>query len=277
MIEDLIRISNLASTEILDVYDSDFAVSTKSDRSPVTQADVRAHAVIVHELAKIDSTIPVISEEDEIPEFSRRREWRRYWIVDPLDGTREFVERVGEFTVNIALIEDGKPSIGVVNVPTRRCVYSGDVTKQDAFRHTVHGNTRITTRMLQSNTVTLVESRHNKTPSNDRLSDFLNKQGKTVRRESVGSSLKICKIAEGEADLYVRFGPTSEWDLAAAHAVLKAANGNLRLLDGSHMLYNQKESLLNTSFFACGAAPDDWAEQIRTALPELKDAEAKHS
>lgn len=270
MIDDLVRIAELAAQEILNIYNSDFDVQTKSDKSPVTRADIAAHKVIANELRKLDPTIPILSEEATVPEFSIRKSWQRYWLIDPLDGTRNFVERNDEFTVNIALIQDGMPSLGVVGVPTLDCLYTGDVAARSAVKRTCETMQSITTRKKPGASATLVESRHNTTPANDVIADYLaDKQQVSVDRAQVGSSLKICVIAEGRADLYVRMGPTSEWDIAAASAVLTAANGDLRMLDGSTKKYNDQESVLNPSFFACGDDPDYWTEVIGDALPNL--------
>ncbi len=270
MIDELVRISNLASREILNVYNSKFTVGTKSDESPVTQADIRAHDVIVRELTLLDSSIPILSEEEEIPHFSIRRKWKQYWLVDPLDGTRDFVDRNGEFTVNIALIEDGKPRLGVVNVPTKRTVFGGDCVGRKAFVRSTESTRTIVSRKIDLGALVLVESRHNTTPHNDRFTEYLTQSGRKITRENVGSSWKMCRIAEGSADFYLRCGPTSEWDLAAAHAVLGAAGGDLRLLDGSPVRYNQKASLLNPSFFACGDSPKFWTAELSAAFPQLK-------
>ncbi len=266
MIDELVRISNQASRDILEVYNSDFAVRTKTDDSPVTQADLRAHETIVRELAMLDVAIPIVSEEGTFPDFSTRQQWKEYWLVDPLDGTRDFVERNGEFTVNIALIQGDRPALGIVNVPTRGCVYVGDCINSKAFVRNSTGQLSISSRTNDSHELVLVESRHNASRGNDLFADHLRRKGKRVVRESAGSSLKICRVAEGSADFYLRCGPTSEWDLAAAHAVLHAAGGNLRMLSGAPLLYNQKQSLLNPSFFACGDSPDYWTAELNAAL-----------
>ncbi|MCY4143469.1 MAG: 3'(2'),5'-bisphosphate nucleotidase CysQ [Gammaproteobacteria bacterium] len=269
MIDELVRISNLASREILDVYNSEFTVHRKSDESPVTQADLRAHDVIVRELTLLDPSIPILSEEERIPGPRVRRKWKQYWLVDPLDGTRDFIDRNGEFTVNIALIEDGKPNLGVVNVPTEEIVYSGDCVGHKAIVQSTETRRTIVSREVDLSALVLLESRHNTTPNNDRFTEHLVQSGRKVMRENVGSSWKICRIAEGSADFYLRCGPTSEWDLAAAHAVLRAAGGHLRLLSGAPLHYNQKESLLNPSFFACGDSPDFWATELNAALSSV--------
>ena len=268
MIEEMVRIAEVAAQEILDVYNSNFEVKSKSDDSPVTQADLAAHRSIVQELRKLDSSIPILSEESNVPDFNDRKSWQHYWLIDPLDGTRNFVERNDEFTVNIAFVQDGMPSLGVVGVPTLDCVYTGDVAARSANKRTCGTTQSISARKRSESRATLVESRHNTTPANDVIAGYLvEKHQMSVDRTQMGSSLKICVIAEGNADLYLRVGPTSEWDIAAASAVLLAANGDLRMLSGTPKKYNEQESVLNSSFFACGDDPDYWTRVIADMLP----------
>lgn len=270
MIEELVRVAEIAGQEILKVYNSNFDVKSKSDQSPVTRADLLAHKAIVQELRQLDSSTPILSEEASVPEFRMRKSWQRYWLIDPLDGTRNFVERNDEFTVNIALIQNGLPSLGVVGVPTLDCIYTGDVADRCALKRSRGTKHSIKTRKKPETRATLVESRHNTTPANDVIADYLvDKHQMSVDRTQMGSSLKICVIAEGQADLYLRMGATSEWDIAAASAVLIAANGDLRMLGGIPMKYNEKENILNSSFFACGDDPDYWTRVIADALPNL--------
>ncbi|MCY3883823.1 MAG: 3'(2'),5'-bisphosphate nucleotidase CysQ [Gammaproteobacteria bacterium] len=270
MIEDLVQVARIAGREIISIYNSNFEIQTKSDQSPVTRADLTAHAAIMRELHHLDPSIPVLSEESASPVFSTRRSWKRYWLVDPLDGTKNFVERNDEFTVNIALIENGMPLLGVVGVPIHDCVYTGDVAAGVAMKHIDGHKASINSRRLQTNYATLLESRHNTTSENDLVANHLVRRYRTsVKRTQMGSSLKICTIAEGKADLYLRIGATSEWDIAASSAVLTAAGGDLRLLNGTPKRYNQQDSVLNASFFACGDKPDYWTSVICDALPDL--------
>ena len=257
----LIHLAAAAGREILDVYDTPFDVTTKDDASPLTEADLRAHRVIVDGLHDLTPDVPVISEEAEPPPFEVRRHWQRYWLVDPLDGTKEFVSRNGEFTVNIALIEAGEPVLGVVGVPVRGHIYVGDCHANEAFR--LSGPTRepIKTRVLKPGTLTVVASRRH---GGARLADYLDKLSESfeISRRPVGSSLKFCLLAEGEADLYPRLGPTSEWDVAAAHAVLLAAGGAVMQIDGSPFRYNTKESFLNPDFVAVGDQGYAWQAHL---------------
>ena len=261
MLDDLISITRLAHKEILDVYDSNFNVDTKTDNTPITDADRRANEVILEGLTKLDSSIPILSEEESIPEFEIRRRWCKYWIVDPLDGTREFTERHDEFTVNIALIEQGIPKLGVVGMPTQDVVYTGEVDRALALRHTPDDVVSIS-KSQPSEPIRMMMSRHYATTQNQRIIDFLVSLGNTVEVAVVGSSLKMCYIAEGLADIYVRFGPTNEWDIAAADAVLNAGGGGIYLLDGRRKVYNQSESTLNPAFFACSSRPGKWSDII---------------
>ena len=258
MLSELIAITRRAHREILEVYNSNFIVDAKSDNTLITEADRRAHDVIVEGLAKIDPSIPVLSEEGEIPPFEERRNWDRLWIVDPLDGTREFAKRNDEFTVNIALIEKGKPNLGVVGIPTKDIVYSGDVHDTVALRHNADDVSPISTAQT-SDAIRMTTSRHSTTLQNQQIIDYLVSIGRRVQVKPVGSSIKMCDIAEGRADIYVRFGLSHEWDIAAAHSILIAAGGGLYSLDCTQKEYNAAESTLNSAFFACGSNPEEWS------------------
>ena len=257
----LIDIVKAAGDAVLDVYAGDFEVEIKADDSPLTQADRRAHRIIVDGLRTLAPEVPVISEESEPPPFAERRHWRKYWLVDPLDGTKEFVDRNGEFTVNVALIDAGEPVFGVVGVPAKGCLYVGDCRSGIAWREDDHGRTPLRTRALSAGTITVVASRRHGVR---RLDGYLKALAETfdLRRVHLGSSLKFCVLAEGGADLYPRLGPTSEWDIAAAHAVLSAAGGTVRRFDGGPILYNAKESFLNADFFASGDPEYPWHDRL---------------
>lgn len=266
--EQALTVARDAGRAILDVYDGDFAVETKADQSPLTAADMAAHRVIAAGLGGAGDeeyetpTLPVISEEGGLPEFSVRKDWGRYWLVDPLDGTKEFVKRNGEFTVNIALIENGHPLLGVVHAPVLRRSYVGvlDEGLKEAWRYDeAKGQiTRraICTRHVDEAALTLAVSRSHASPAVEALLARL----PPVAATSVGSSLKFCLVAEGAADAYPRFGPTSEWDSAAAQAVLEAAGGAVQRMDGTRLSYNQKVSVLNPDFIAIGDTQWRWAD-----------------
>lgn len=264
--QSLIDIVRRAGDAILEVYETDFDVDTKDDRSPLTQADLAAHRIIAEGLAAVAGDVPLLSEESVPPGFDTRRQWRRYWLVDPLDGTKEFINRNGEFTVNIALIEDCQPVFGVVGVPAQNLVYTGDTQQRSALRHDAEGVQELRGRaMKEDSELVVVASRSH---GGERLENYLARLGErfaAVSRTPVGSSLKLCILAEGKADLYPRLGPTSEWDIAAAHAVLQAAGGDVWAVDGNPIEYNRKESFLNPEFFAVADATYPWREQ----LPEV--------
>jgi 3'(2'), 5'-bisphosphate nucleotidase len=250
----VLEIASAAGRAIMDVYESDFAVELKDDRSPLTQADRAAHRIIVAGLAALPERLPVLSEESAGDEIDERRSWSRYWLVDPLDGTKEFIKRNGEFTVNIALIEDHAPVLGVVVAPALAAAYTG-AAGAGAFKHSGGTVRPIRVRRPAALPLRVVGSRSHASPA---LTAFLDALG-PHELKPMGSSLKICLVAEGEADLYPRLGPTSEWDTAAAQAILVAAGGGMMDLDGRPLAYNAKESLLNPLFFAFG---DDLRDRL---------------
>ncbi|MCB1685682.1 MAG: 3'(2'),5'-bisphosphate nucleotidase CysQ [Pseudomonadales bacterium] len=258
----VIALVERAGTAIMDVYRTDFDVQTKDDASPLTRADLAAHNIIARGLAELTPEIPLFSEESAVPEFSRRQGWTRYWLVDPLDGTREFVNRNDEFTVNIALIDDHKPVFGVVGVPAQGVVYTG-IPGQGAFRHASGTRSEIGgCRRDESAPLVVVASRSHGGERLERYLAALAAEFGAVERTPVGSSLKLCILAEGRADLYPRLGPTSEWDIAAAHAVLAAAGGRVWAADGSALEYNRKDSVLNPEFFAVADAAYPWERRL---------------
>jgi len=254
-----VAIAERAGDAILDVYNTAFDVTHKDDESPLTQADVAAHQIILQGLSTLEPEMPMISEESSPPVYSIRSSWPRYWLIDPLDGTREFVKRNGEFTVNIALIEQHNPIIGVVHAP---------VTGETWFASDGNGAWK----QQRGETAHSIESRHRKQDEpliiiksrshpGERLQAFLDKVG-PHDSFPLGSSLKMCSIAEGNADLYPRLGLTSEWDTAAAHSVLREAGGEITDTDMKPLQYNTKDSLLNPEFFACSRDTRDWSQYL---------------
>jgi 3'(2'), 5'-bisphosphate nucleotidase len=246
----VIDIAKLAGEEILAVYrQGPITSEKKADDSPLTQADLRSHRRIVAALGALSPRLPVLSEESAAADFLERRSWQRFWLVDPLDGTKEFLSRNGEFTVNIALIDADTPVLGVVQVPTRACAYAG-ARGLGAQRIAADGTSRaIRVQVPASPTLRVLGSRSH---GNDLLAPLLAKLG-PHELLSVGSSLKFCLIAEGAADFYPRLGPTSEWDTAAGQAVLEAAGGTIRRLDdGTPLRYSGSEDFLNPYFAAYG-------------------------
>lgn len=245
LIPGLLDITRRAGEAILDVYRTDFAVQYKGDNSPVTEADMAAHHIIVEGLKQLTSDVPILSEEAADIPWQIRRQWYRYWLVDPLDGTREFLGRSGEFTVNIALIEAGRPILGVVGVPVTDDFYWGG-KRIGAWHQNHYGPVRRLNVVVPGSTPRVLASKNH---LNEETRAYIDTLG-PVELVQAGSSLKICRIAEGKADLYPRLGPTSEWDTAAAHAVLLGAGGQISAEGGEPLLYNLKESLLNPCFIA---------------------------
>lgn len=253
LINAITRIAVDAGDEILRIYQSDFAVQAKDDNSPLTEADLAAHRCILAGLTALIPEVPVISEESAIAPHAERRRWQRHWLVDPLDGTREFVKRNGEFTVNIALIENGAPVAGVVHAPALKLTYTA-ARSLGSFRGLRGERVAIRTRPLPARPRFLVSRSHR----DPKLDAFLSRMP-THDADSVGSSLKFCRIAEGSGDLYPRLGPTSEWDTAAAQCVLEVAGGAvLKLPEFSALDYNGKDSILNPEFIAIGDPRIDW-------------------
>ena len=257
-IQPIIQISRQAGEAILEIYQKDFAVEKKSDQSPLTQADLAAHHIIVDALRKLTPQLPVLSEESAQIPFSIRRQWPSYWLVDPLDGTREFVKRNGEFTVNIALIDQGQPVLGVVHVPVTQHAYFG-ATEKGAFLQ--KGEAAPTAIAVNSSCKTPVRVAGSRSHAGDSLRRFLDNLGEH-EIVSMGSSLKLCLVAEGKADIYPRLGPTSEWDTAAAQAVVEAAGGQVTDIRGQRLSYNQKDSLLNPYFLVFGDSEIDWKSYL---------------
>lgn len=247
----VVDLARRAGHEILAVYGTDFTAGRKADASPITEADLRAHRLIVGELALLDPALPILSEES-VEEFAdARRGWSRYWLVDPLDGTKEFVSRNGEFTVNIALVDEGEPVFGVVHVPVSGRTYWGARGAGAWSESDAEPRRPLRVRSPAMTPLHVVGSRSHGHPA---LAERLDRLGAHVLH-AVGSSIKLCLVAEGKADLYPRLGPTSEWDIAAGHAVVAAAGGKvLSLADGHPLRYNQRDTLLNPDFVAGGDA-----------------------
>jgi len=254
LIEPIVALARDAGDAILEVYATDFAVQSKDDESPLTQADLASQRRIVAGLRAQKSALPIISEESGLPDFDVRSGWDRYWLIDPLDGTREFVNRNGEFTVNIALIADGRPVLGVVHVPVQGRTYIGCEGFGAERRVDGEASQKIHVAATSASPVRVVGSRSHRGAS---LDAFIDRLG-DCELVPMGSSLKFCVVAEGRADVYPRLGPTSEWDTAAAQAVLEQAGGSVVTLDGKPMKYNQKDDILNPHFMAIGATDHDW-------------------
>jgi len=250
----LVDISRRAGLAILEWYDGDMGIIQKADDSPLTNADLASHKLINEDLTRLWPEIPVLSEESAVIPWETRQKWQQYWLVDPLDGTKEFINRNGEFTVNIALIRDHQPVMGVVHVPVTDISYYGAL-ETGAWRQNGSMNAAvINVRRPTADPAVIVGSRSHANPE---LASQLDKLG-PHELTSMGSSLKFCRVAEGLADFYPRLGPTSEWDTAAAQAVVEAAGGKVVKIDGSPLAYNCKDVYLNPHFFVFGDAARDW-------------------
>ena len=255
---EILKISCLAGDRILEIYETDFSVENKSDNSPLTAADMAAHNTICEQLTKLTPSIPILSEESSHINFSDRQKWNQYWLVDPLDGTREFIKRNGEFTVNIALIENHCSIMGVIHIPVTGISYTAAINN-GAYKYEANGNkTRKIIRQTIDDAITIAGSRSH---GNEQLQAFINSLP-NPEVLSVGSSIKFCLVAEGTADIYPRFGLTSEWDTAAAQAIVEEAGGMVIDTDYKRLEYNTKESLLNPPFLVIADKEFDWQQYI---------------
>ena len=259
LIKVMCAVAREAGAAILQVYgDEDFGVQTKSDDSPLTRADLAAHNIIVEGLQKRAPGIPVLSEESDSISFAERSSWDQYFLVDPLDGTKEFINRNGEFTVNIALIEEGVPMRGVVFVPVKDVMYIGDQHEGIATVTRAGATGSIRVRKLDRASLTVVASRRHGGEALEACLNVLREHFVSIDTTNMGSSLKLCLIAEGEADLYPRLAPTSEWDTAAAQAVVEAAGGKVVDVELKELRYNTKDNILNPFFYVIGDTEFDW-------------------
>lgn len=252
-----IKASLEAGKVIMEVYDTAFDVEIKEDKSPLTQADKQANDVINSYL--IPTEIPIISEENKQIDYAIRKDWHTCWVVDPVDGTKEFIKRNGEFTVNIALVQNGKPQLGVIYVPATKTLYYADVENQTAFKAVLSTHEESLETILncskplklkqnKSNTIQVVGSRSHMNQETLNFVEDLKSQGKEVEIVSKGSSLKFCLVAEGLADVYPRYAPTMEWDTAAGQAICNAVGLNVISKETNQPLTYNKENLLNSYF-----------------------------
>lgn len=253
ILPDVIEIADEASERVLHIYQSDFKVQFKEDQSPITAADVASHDVIVRGLRALTPDIPILSEEGAAIPWEERQHWNTFWLIDPIDGTLEFTRRSGEFTVNIALIENGEPVLGVVTAPALKEAFWG-VKGEGAHKRDWAGKVARIKVALPGASMLVVASKNH---LNEDTRNFIEKLGEHELVQA-GSSLKFCRIAEGRADCYPRLSPTCEWDTAAAHAVLVAAGGKVETLEGKPLRYG-KEDLVNPWFVASGQSHGDTA------------------
>ena len=255
-----------AGHEVMTVYDTNFDVQTKADASPLTEADLRSHNAIVQGLAELPAKLcpqfPILSEESATADYKERSQWLTYWLIDPLDGTKEFVKRSGEFTVNIALIHEGIPVLGVVHAPVLDLTYLAADGVGAEKRQAGAAAEKISCRTAALGPIKVVGSRSH---GSEALQAYLQKMSATLgdyELVSMGSSLKLCLVAEGAADVYPRLGPTSEWDTAAAQCVVEQAGALVTNMKMEPLRYNQKDSILNPHFFVFGDRSQVWAEYL---------------
>jgi len=250
---DVCNVSIEAGKEILNFYNNDIEVTHKDDLSPLTKADLASNKIILEALTKLNSNIPILSEESLV-DWSIRKNWKKYWLVDPLDGTKEFIKKNGEFTVNIALIEDNNPILGVVYVPAKSLLYLAEKNKGSFKTNTKNklenfeGIQKIIV-SSQTNRPRVIGSRSH---SNATFDNWVKEKFPNADIVQAGSSLKFCLIADGKADIYPRFGPTSEWDIAAGHMIVNEAGGKIRTFQNNSIKYNTKENIINPEFYAIG-------------------------
>jgi 3'(2'), 5'-bisphosphate nucleotidase len=250
----LVALARKAGAATLPFWRADVEVMNKADASPVTAADMAAHHILDAGLRELFPDVPVLSEEAADIALSQRQQWQRWWLVDPLDGTKEFISGSDEFTVNIALIERGRVVFGVVGIPATGCCYYGGAGL-GAFACEEGGEPQaIQVREAPAEAFTLVASKRHSSPEQERLLHGLAERFGELKLANVGSSLKFCLLAEGKADCYPRLAPTSQWDTAAAQGVLEGAGGEVLTLQGEALTYEARESMLNPYFLALPAS-----------------------
>jgi 3'(2'), 5'-bisphosphate nucleotidase len=253
-LDPIVALAKEAGRRILEIYESDFRVGAKEDNSPLTAADLASHHCLVEGLTELRPNYPIISEESSQLAFEDRREWQTYWLIDPLDGTKEFVKRNGEFTVNVALIHQNQTVLGVVHAPAKDlCYFASEGC--GAFKQI--GDEEPKTIKVCSSATSSLRVVGSRSHQSTEMQTYLDRLG-GYELMAIGSSLKFCLVAEGAADLYPRLGPTSEWDTAAAHCIVKESGGNVTDLKGQPLLYNTKPSLLNPYFLVFGDKSKNW-------------------
>ena len=252
----LLKVCNIAikaGEEILKYYNEDIHVTHKDDSSPLTKADLASNKIIMNALQQLDRTIPILSEESLV-EWKERKNWTKYWLVDPLDGTKEFIKQNGEFTVNIALIENNKPILGVIFTPVKFDLY---FAQKNYGSYKINSSSKLinlkeAVKIFVANQSSIKRIIGSRSHSNQIFDSWVNQNFPNSEIVQAGSSLKFCLIAEGAADIYPRFGPTSEWDIAAGHIIVNEAGGRVNTFENNEINYNKKEDLLNPQFYAIG-------------------------
>ena len=267
LVNPVCEIAKLAGAEIMKIYAEGFDIQEKKDNSPLTTADLASHNLIIEQLEELTPDIPILSEESVSISYTERSSWKNYWLIDPLDGTREFIKRNDEFTVNIALITEHSSSLGVVYLPVQEVCYSAS-RNQGAFKQDQNSTAeKITTRTSSPESKpTICGSRSHAGKSLQALQDKIGQ----FDLISMGSSIKMCLVAEGVADIYPRFGPTSEWDTGAAHCIVNEAGGVIMDMGLQTLKYNTKDSLLNPSFLALGDMNNQWHDFLNENIVRQK-------
>ncbi|OED36738.1 3'(2'),5'-bisphosphate nucleotidase [Chromatiales bacterium (ex Bugula neritina AB1)] len=258
-VDAVVELAKLAGSRILELFSPDIEVIQKTDKTPLTAADLAANNIIVEKLRSLDSDIPILTEESSAITRTERSKWDTYWLVDPLDGTREFIKQNGEFSVNIALIQNGVPILGVVHAPVLDITYCAcqgiGAWKQVANE----AARRIRVRTASARRVTVALGWGNR--SGTHLRRFLENLGEH-KKLRMGGALKSCLVAEGRADIYACLGPTGEWDTAAAQCIVEEAGGNITDTNMQSLRYNTKDSLLNPHFFVFGNSERRWSDYL---------------
>ena len=251
----LLKVCNIAiqaGEEILKYYNDDIEVTHKDDSSPLTKADLASNKIILNALHELDRTIPILSEESLV-EWNQRKNWTTYWLVDPLDGTKEFIKKNGEFTVNIALIKNNSPIFGIIYAPAKSLLYYA-LKNYGAYKLITKSNIETTKDFIKINSVkyksNLTKVIGSRSHSNKDFDNWINDNCNNFELIQIGSSLKFCYLAESKANIYPRLGPTSEWDIAAGHIILEEAGGSVKDFNKNILLYNTKESVINPNFIA---------------------------
>ena len=264
-LEPLSALIRQAGQLIVEVYESSepLQVDQKSDASPVTLADKLSHDCLVKGLKGLTPDIPVLSEEQQMPDFEERRQWQRYWLVDPLDGTREFIKRSHQFTINVALIEQGEPVLGLIAIPIEKRLYAGipsaDVAWCDIAKAEGLERQRLQVSEIENNQyLRVMTSGPHRSKALQHCVDLLSKTFDRVECLPSGSAIKFCRLAEGKGDIYPRFSPCCEWDTAAGQAILEAAGGELVGTDFKPLRYNQQPSIISPHFYALGGRGCNW-------------------
>jgi 3'(2'), 5'-bisphosphate nucleotidase len=268
LLEEVEAIAREAGAAIMQVYARDFSATQKEDKSPLTEADTAAHEIIVRRLEKLQPALPILSEE-AVTDFSGADHSGRYWLVDPLDGTREFIKRNGEFTVNIALIEQGRAILGVVYAPVLNVAYLA-AEGLGVYKAEADGR-RVPIRVAEHQAGSSWRVVGSRSHAGDSLTAFLQQLG-THELISMGSSLKFCLVAEGAADVYPRMGPTSLWDTAAAQCVVEQSGGRVIELTGEPISYADPSVVLNPFFLVHGKSAVNWADLVRDSLQQAASA-----